>query len=176
MSLAPLAHLLFQQVLRHDPTDDQWLGRGLAGRWYGLRGHRYDPPGNRYVLSGRSYTLPGCQSIVNGGVYFNGASVSVPRGTTIQAAGNGIIPSTRILFEFRTPIGTVAYSYLNRNASRSNCVVHQEGENINTSVLAPGTYHVYASLWASNRGELPGYPFGWPYCRTGDFVAYLTVF
>ncbi|MCW2872238.1 transketolase [Actinacidiphila oryziradicis] len=27
MSLAPLAHLLFQQVLRHDPEDDQWLGR-----------------------------------------------------------------------------------------------------------------------------------------------------
>ncbi|WP_405014947.1 transketolase [Kitasatospora sp. NBC_01539] len=27
MSLAPLAHLLFQQVLRHDPADDRWLGR-----------------------------------------------------------------------------------------------------------------------------------------------------
>ncbi|WP_371477754.1 transketolase [Kitasatospora sp. NBC_00315] len=27
MSLAPLAHLLFQNVLRHDPADDQWLGR-----------------------------------------------------------------------------------------------------------------------------------------------------
>jgi transketolase len=27
MSLAPLACLLFQQVMRHDPADDQWLGR-----------------------------------------------------------------------------------------------------------------------------------------------------
>lgn len=27
MSLAPLAHLLFQRVLRHDPADDRWLGR-----------------------------------------------------------------------------------------------------------------------------------------------------
>jgi transketolase len=27
MSLAPLAHLLFQNVLVHDPADDQWLGR-----------------------------------------------------------------------------------------------------------------------------------------------------
>ncbi len=27
MSLAPLAYLLFQQVMRHDPADDQWLGR-----------------------------------------------------------------------------------------------------------------------------------------------------
>jgi transketolase len=27
MALAPLAHTLFQQVLRHDPTDPQWAGR-----------------------------------------------------------------------------------------------------------------------------------------------------
>ncbi|WP_410665362.1 transketolase [Amycolatopsis sp. lyj-84] len=27
MSLAPLAYVLFQQVMRHDPADDQWLGR-----------------------------------------------------------------------------------------------------------------------------------------------------
>ena len=27
MSLAPLAYLLFQQVMRHDPANDQWLGR-----------------------------------------------------------------------------------------------------------------------------------------------------
>lgn len=27
MSLAPLAYLLFQQVMRHDPADAQWLGR-----------------------------------------------------------------------------------------------------------------------------------------------------
>ncbi|MFH8337511.1 transketolase [Streptomyces sp. AM6-12] len=27
MSLAPLAYLLFQNVMRHDPEDDQWLGR-----------------------------------------------------------------------------------------------------------------------------------------------------
>ncbi|WP_073216668.1 transketolase [Streptomyces sp. NBRC 110465] len=27
MSLAPLAYLLFQQVMRHDPADEQWIGR-----------------------------------------------------------------------------------------------------------------------------------------------------
>jgi transketolase len=27
MSLAPLAYLLFQRVMHHDPADDQWLGR-----------------------------------------------------------------------------------------------------------------------------------------------------
>lgn len=27
MSLAPLAYLLFHNVMRHDPNDDQWLGR-----------------------------------------------------------------------------------------------------------------------------------------------------
>ncbi|MGI8699561.1 MAG: transketolase, partial [Mycobacteriales bacterium] len=27
MSLAPAAYLLFQRLLRHDPTDPQWTGR-----------------------------------------------------------------------------------------------------------------------------------------------------
>ncbi|MFH9491799.1 transketolase [Streptomyces halstedii] len=27
MSVAPLAYLLFQRIMRHDPADDQWLGR-----------------------------------------------------------------------------------------------------------------------------------------------------
>ncbi|MDT4899995.1 MAG: transketolase, partial [Pseudonocardiales bacterium] len=27
MSLAPLAHLLYQRVMRHDPTDPNWVGR-----------------------------------------------------------------------------------------------------------------------------------------------------
>ncbi len=27
MGLAPLAYLLFQQIMRHDPADDRWLGR-----------------------------------------------------------------------------------------------------------------------------------------------------
>ena len=27
MSLAPAAYLLFQKVMRHDPTDDRWTGR-----------------------------------------------------------------------------------------------------------------------------------------------------
>ena len=27
MSLAPLAYLLYQRVMRHDPTDPNWIGR-----------------------------------------------------------------------------------------------------------------------------------------------------
>ena len=27
MSMAPVAYLLYQKVMRHDPTDTQWLGR-----------------------------------------------------------------------------------------------------------------------------------------------------
>ena len=27
MSLAPVAYLLYQQVMRHDPSDPDWLGR-----------------------------------------------------------------------------------------------------------------------------------------------------
>ena len=27
MSLAPVAYMLFQQIMRHDPSDDRWTGR-----------------------------------------------------------------------------------------------------------------------------------------------------
>jgi transketolase len=27
ISLAPVAHLLFQKVMRHDPTNPEWVGR-----------------------------------------------------------------------------------------------------------------------------------------------------
>ena len=27
MSLAPAAYLLFQKIMRHDPSDDRWTGR-----------------------------------------------------------------------------------------------------------------------------------------------------
>ena len=35
MSLAPLAYLLFQNVLVHDPADEQWLGRDRFVLWPG---------------------------------------------------------------------------------------------------------------------------------------------
>lgn len=27
MSLAPVAYMLFQKIMRHDPSDDRWTGR-----------------------------------------------------------------------------------------------------------------------------------------------------
>jgi hypothetical protein len=111
--------------------------------------------------------------IVNGQVIFQGASASVSRSGSFQAAGNGIIPNTKILFEFRTAFGAVAHSHLTQNA-RSNCVVNQEPETINASVLLPGTYQVYTSFWSANKGET-GAPFNWPICRNDYFVGFLTV-
>src|SRR4030095_11899423 len=35
MSLAPAAYLLFNRILRHDPTDPAWLGRARLGLWCG---------------------------------------------------------------------------------------------------------------------------------------------
>ncbi len=49
MSLAPLAYLLFQRVMRHDPTDPNWVGR------------------DRFVLSnGHSSLTQYCQLFLSG--------------------------------------------------------------------------------------------------------------
>src|SRR5918911_2814807 len=49
MSLAPLAYLLYQRVMRHDPTDPKWIGR------------------DRFVLSnGHSSLTQYCQLFLNG--------------------------------------------------------------------------------------------------------------
>jgi transketolase len=49
MSLAPLAYLLYQRVMRHDPTDPQWIGR------------------DRFVLSnGHSSLTQYCQLFLSG--------------------------------------------------------------------------------------------------------------
>ena len=33
MSLAPAAYLLFQRLMRHDPTDPGWAGRDHSTKW-----------------------------------------------------------------------------------------------------------------------------------------------
>src|SRR6476659_2183872 len=49
MSLAPLAYLLYQRVMRHDPTDPQWVGR------------------DRFILSnGHSSLTQYCQLFLSG--------------------------------------------------------------------------------------------------------------
>src|SRR5207248_7731772 len=49
MSLAPLAYLLYQRVLRHDPTDPTWIGR------------------DRFILSnGHSSLTQYCQLFLSG--------------------------------------------------------------------------------------------------------------
>jgi len=44
MSLAPLAYLLFQKVMRHDPSDPHWAGRD---RFVLSAGHRWSTRSGR---------------------------------------------------------------------------------------------------------------------------------
>ncbi len=59
MSLAPLAYLLFQQVMRHDPADDQWLGRD---RFVLSCGHSSLTLYLQLYLSGYGLALPDLQA------------------------------------------------------------------------------------------------------------------
>ena len=54
MSLAPIAYLLFQRILRHDPSDPAWLGRD---RFVLSCGHSSLTLYSQLFLSGYGLTL-----------------------------------------------------------------------------------------------------------------------
>ena len=59
MSLAPAAYLLFQKVMRHDPSDPQWLGRD---RFVLSAGHSSLTLYSQLFLSGYGLTMTDLQS------------------------------------------------------------------------------------------------------------------
>ena len=59
MSLAPAAYLLFQKVMRHDPSDPQWLGRD---RFVLSAGHSSLTLYSQLFLSGYGLTMSDLQS------------------------------------------------------------------------------------------------------------------
>ncbi len=59
MSLAPAAYLLFQKVMRHDPSDPQWLGRD---RFVLSAGHSSLTLYSQLFLSGYGLTMADLQS------------------------------------------------------------------------------------------------------------------
>ncbi|MDN5558632.1 MAG: transketolase, partial [Ruaniaceae bacterium] len=60
ISLAPAAHLLFHTVMRHDPTDPQWLGRD---RFILSIGHSSLTLYNQLYLSGYDLSLDDLKSL-----------------------------------------------------------------------------------------------------------------
>ncbi|MEK9578378.1 MAG: transketolase, partial [Aquiluna sp.] len=60
ISLAPAAYLLFQKVMRHDPTDDRWLGRD---RFILSAGHSSLTLYNQLFLGGFGLELDDIQAL-----------------------------------------------------------------------------------------------------------------
>src|SRR3954470_15684354 len=60
MSLAPLAYLLYQRVMRHDPTDPEWVGRD---RFIMSNGHSSLTQYCQLFLSGYGLELTDLESL-----------------------------------------------------------------------------------------------------------------
>jgi transketolase len=94
MSLAPAAYLLFQRVMRHDPTDPQWIGRD---RFVLSCGHSSLTLYIQLYLSGYGLTLEDLQSLRQWGSLTPGhpehghtAGVETTTGPLGQGLGNAV--------------------------------------------------------------------------------------
>jgi transketolase len=94
MSLAPLAYLLYQRVMRHDPTDPNWIGRD---RFILSNGHASLTQYCQLFLSGYGLELSDLQSLRTWGSRTPGhpehghtAGVEVTTGPLGQGVANGV--------------------------------------------------------------------------------------
>jgi transketolase len=94
MSLAPLAYLLYQRVMRHDPTDPSWVGRD---RFILSNGHSSLTQYCQLFLSGYGLELSDLQALRTWGSLTPGhpehghtAGVEVTTGPLGQGVGNGV--------------------------------------------------------------------------------------
>ena len=94
MSLAPLAYLLYQRVMRHDPTDPQWVGRD---RFILSNGHSSLTQYCQLFLSGYGLELSDLQSLrqwesrtPGHPEYHHTAGVEITTGPLGQGVANGV--------------------------------------------------------------------------------------
>ncbi|MDP9116506.1 MAG: transketolase [Actinomycetota bacterium] len=94
MSLAPLAYLLYQRVMRHDPTDPNWMGRD---RFVLSNGHSSLTQYCQLFLAGYGLELGDLQELRSWGSVTPGhpehghtAGVEVTTGPLGQGVGNGV--------------------------------------------------------------------------------------
>jgi transketolase len=94
MSLAPLAYLLYQRVMRHDPTDATWIGRD---RFILSNGHSSLTQYCQLFLSGYGLELSDLEALRTWGSltpghpeYGHTAGVEVTTGPLGQGVGNGV--------------------------------------------------------------------------------------
>ncbi|HJQ42394.1 MAG TPA: transketolase [Jatrophihabitantaceae bacterium] len=94
MSLAPLAYLLYQRVMRHDPTDPHWIGRD---RFILSNGHSSLTQYCQLFLSGYGLELADLQALRTWGSrtpghpeYGHTVGIEVTTGPLGQGVGNGV--------------------------------------------------------------------------------------
>jgi transketolase len=94
MSLAPLAYLLYQRVMRHDPTDPTWIGRD---RFVLSNGHSSLTQYCQLFLSGYGLELADLESLRTWGSitpghpeYGHTAGIEVTTGPLGQGVANGV--------------------------------------------------------------------------------------
>ncbi len=94
MSLAPLAYLLYQRIMRHDPTDPQWVGRD---RFVLSNGHSSLTQYCQLFLSGYGLELADLEALRTFGSrtpghpeYHHTAGVEVTTGPLGQGVANGV--------------------------------------------------------------------------------------
>jgi len=120
MSLAPVAYLLFQKVMRHDPSDPQWLGRD---RFVLSCGHSSLTLYNQLFLGGFGLELEDLQAFRTWGSktpghpeYGHTAGVETTTGPLGQGIANAVgmamaARRERGIFDPQAPAGTSAFDH-----------------------------------------------------------------
>ena len=120
ISLAPAAYLLFQKVMRHDPSDDRWIGRD---RFILSAGHSSLTLYNQLFLGGFGLELEDIKALRTWGSktpghpeYGHTAGVEITTGPLGQgiASATGFAMSTRFerdLFDPATPQGASPFDH-----------------------------------------------------------------
>jgi transketolase len=143
MSLAPLAYLLYQRVMRHDPTDPTWIGRD---RFMLSNGHTSLTQYCQLFLSGYGLELDDLRSLRTWGSrtpghpeYGHTAGVEVTTGPLGQGVGNAVGMAMasrreRGLFDPDTPPGESPFDHFIYVMASDGCM--EEGVASEASSLA----------------------------------------
>jgi len=143
MSLAPLAYLLYQRVMRHDPTDPTWIGRD---RFMMSNGHAVLTQYCQLFLGGFGLELADIESLRTWGSRTPGhpefghtLGVEVTTGPLGQGVGNGVgmamaARRERGLFDPDAPLGESPFDHFIYVMAGDGCL--EEGVASEASSLA----------------------------------------
>jgi transketolase len=143
MSLAPLAYLLYQRIMRHDPTDPEWVGRD---RFILSNGHSSLTQYCQLFLSGYGLELSDLESLrtwesrtPGHPEYHHTAGVEITTGPLGQGVANGVGMAMasrreRGLFDPDTAAGESPFDHFIYVVAGDGCM--EEGVSSEASSLA----------------------------------------